>query len=229
MWESALQAKKDAYATWIHGDLHPRNVLIHEGKITGIIDWGDISSGDRATDLAAVWMLFSDRVARHEALLEYGADDDMVLRAKGWAVLFAVLLLETGLSDHPQHAAIGESPALIDPTGLWRCVHGGCPQQSAMESQTLGPAASIRAPALQLGLESNPRRGMIFPFIEDAVNVRDERDKTQKVPFEQTLALVGSDLCKNPACSCQLDRSVFSANDGARPAVECAPRGGKGL
>lgn len=64
-WESALQAKKDAYPTWIHGDLHPRNVLIHEGKITGIIDWGDVSSGDRATDLAAVWMLFSDRIARY--------------------------------------------------------------------------------------------------------------------------------------------------------------------
>jgi aminoglycoside phosphotransferase (APT) family kinase protein len=108
-WESALQAKKDAYATWIHGDLHPRNVLIHEGTITGIIDWGDICSGDRATDLAAVWMLFSDRIARYKALLVYGADDDMVLRAKGWAVLFAVLLLDTGLSDHPLHAAIGDA------------------------------------------------------------------------------------------------------------------------
>lgn len=108
-WESALQAKKEAYATWIHGDLHPRNVLIHEGKITGIIDWGDISSGDRATDLAAIWMLLSDRITRYKALHEYGADDDMVLRAKGWAVLFAALLLETGLADHPRHAAIGDA------------------------------------------------------------------------------------------------------------------------
>lgn len=109
MWESALQAKKDVHATWIHGDLHPRNVLIHQGKITGIIDWGDISSGDRATDLAAVWMLFSDRIARSRALHEYGADDDTVLRAKGWAVLLAVFLLETGLADHPRHAAIGHA------------------------------------------------------------------------------------------------------------------------
>jgi aminoglycoside phosphotransferase (APT) family kinase protein len=108
-WESALQAKKDACPTWIHGDLHPRNVLIQDGKITGIIDWGDINSGDRATDLAAVWMLFSDRIARHKALIDYGADDDTVLRAKGWAVLFAVLLLDTGLSDHPRHAAVGDA------------------------------------------------------------------------------------------------------------------------
>ena len=108
-WESALEAKKDACPTWIHGDLHPRNVLIQDGKITGIIDWGDISSGDRATDLAAVWMLFSDRIARHKALIEYCADDDTVLRAKGWAVSFAVFFLETGLVDHPQHAAIGDA------------------------------------------------------------------------------------------------------------------------
>ena len=109
MWESALQVKKDASPTWIHGDLHPRNVLIRGGKITGIIDWGDITSGDRATDLAAVWMLFSDRIARQKALLEYGTDDDdTVVRAKGWAISFAVFLLETGLVDHPRHAAIGD-------------------------------------------------------------------------------------------------------------------------
>jgi len=108
-WRSALRAKEDAFPTWIHGDLHPRNVLAKDGKITGIIDWGDISSGDRATDLAAVWMLFSDRIARERALLDYGADADTVLRAKGWAVLFAVMLLDTGIQAHPRHAAIGDT------------------------------------------------------------------------------------------------------------------------
>jgi len=111
-WRSALRAKEDASPTWIHGDLHPRNVLVKDGKITGIIDWGDISSGDRATDLAAVWMLFSDRIARERALLDYGADADTVLRAKGWAVLFALMLLDTGIQDHPRHAAIGHAALL---------------------------------------------------------------------------------------------------------------------
>ena len=106
-WRSALRARVDAFPTWIHGDLHPRNVLTKDGRLTGIIDWGDITSGDRATDLAAVWMLFSDRIARERALLYYGADTDTVLRAKGWAVLFGVMLLDTGIQDHPRHAAIG--------------------------------------------------------------------------------------------------------------------------
>ena len=82
VWRSALRAREDASPTWIHGDLHPRNVLAKDGKITGIIDWGDITSGDRATDLAAVWMLFPDHIARERALLHYGADADTVLRAK---------------------------------------------------------------------------------------------------------------------------------------------------
>ncbi|HXK02222.1 MAG TPA: aminoglycoside phosphotransferase family protein [Verrucomicrobiae bacterium] len=106
-WRSALRAREDAFPTWIHGDLHPRNVLVDEGKITGVIDWGDICSGDRATDLASFWMLFPDRIARGQALLDYGADGDCIRRAKGWAVVFAAMLLETGLLDHPRHAAIG--------------------------------------------------------------------------------------------------------------------------
>lgn len=109
IWWSALAAKEDGRPTWIHGDLHSRNVLVREGRITGIVDWGDISSGDLATDLAAVWMLISDRRDRERALLEYGADSDTMLRARGWAVLFAALLLDTGLHDGPRHMAIGDA------------------------------------------------------------------------------------------------------------------------
>ena len=112
IWQAALRAKEEVSPTWIHGDLHPRNVLVKDGGITGIIDWGDLTSGDRATDLAAVWMLFPDRIARERALACYGADADTVLRAKGWAVLFALILLDTGSQDHPRHAAIGASTLL---------------------------------------------------------------------------------------------------------------------
>lgn len=58
LWKEALNAPIDVEATWLHGDLHSRNVLVENGVITGIIDWGDITAGDKATDLAAIWMLF---------------------------------------------------------------------------------------------------------------------------------------------------------------------------
>ena len=109
IWNQALSAPMDVQATWLHGDLHARNVLVENGVISGIIDWGDITSGDMATDLAAIWMLFSDLKARQRVLTEYATISEATLqRAKGWAVLFGVMLLDTGLVDHPQHAAMGE-------------------------------------------------------------------------------------------------------------------------
>jgi aminoglycoside phosphotransferase (APT) family kinase protein len=108
-WALALEAPRAAAATWLHGDLHPRNVLVEDGAITGIIDWGDMTAGDVATDLASIWMLFGDQRARRRALQEYGALAEATLhRARGWAVLFGVVLLETGLVDNPQHLVIGQ-------------------------------------------------------------------------------------------------------------------------
>jgi aminoglycoside phosphotransferase (APT) family kinase protein len=108
IWASALEAPLDIQPTWLHGDLHPRNVLVERGSITGIIDWGDLTAGDPATDLGSIWMLWEDPRARHAAIEAYGRISEATLqRAKGWAVLFGVFLLDTGLTDHPRHAEIG--------------------------------------------------------------------------------------------------------------------------
>jgi aminoglycoside phosphotransferase (APT) family kinase protein len=108
IWQVALNAPLDLPPTWLHGDLHPLNVLLEHGVITGIIDWGDITAGDPATDLAAIWMLFAELNARQHALDAYGELSDATLqRARGWAVLFGVMLLDSGLIDNPRNAAIG--------------------------------------------------------------------------------------------------------------------------
>lgn len=107
--KEALAAPLNTTPTWIHGDLHARNVLVKEGVISGIIDWGDITAGDPATDLAAIWMLLPNLDSRRRAIGAYSAASAaMWRRAKGWAVMFGVILLDTGLIDHPQHAAMGE-------------------------------------------------------------------------------------------------------------------------
>jgi len=108
VWESALSAPAAVNTCWVHGDLHARNVLVDEGAISGVIDWGDLCAGDPATDLAAVWMLLDDAHARRQAIRHYGAvEDGTWLRAAGWAVSFGTVLLETGLADHPRHARLG--------------------------------------------------------------------------------------------------------------------------
>ncbi len=91
----------------LHGDLHPRNIIASKGKLTAIIDWGDITSGDVATDLASLWMLFDKKTVRQEALNVYGASPELIQRTIGWAIFFGVILLDTGLVSNEQHAEIG--------------------------------------------------------------------------------------------------------------------------
>lgn len=107
LWRQALAAPPADEACWLHGDLHARNVLVEGGSITGVIDWGDITSGDVATDLASAWMLFSEVEARQRCLQGYRPSAATLARAKGWAVLLGAVLLDTGLVDHPAHAAMG--------------------------------------------------------------------------------------------------------------------------
>lgn len=109
LWQQAVDAPIDLEPTWIHGDLHPRNILVDTGGITGVIDWGDLTAGDRATDLAAFWCLFREQHVRQQAIDAYGGLSEATLaRARGWAILFGLLLLDSGLVDHPDHAAIGQ-------------------------------------------------------------------------------------------------------------------------
>ncbi len=109
LWNDALTAESDSPATWIHGDLHPRNVLIHNGCLTGVIDWGDLARGDRACDLAAVWMLLPQPESRERAIAAcHSVSDATLRRARGWALLFAVILLSAGLVDDARMVLIAE-------------------------------------------------------------------------------------------------------------------------
>lgn len=108
-WQLALNAPIDVEATWIHGDLHSRNILVKSGAIAGIIDWGDMTSGDIATDLATIWMLFGDRHARQQAIDIYANISEATLqRAQGWAIAFGTMLLDLGLTNDPRYAIMGK-------------------------------------------------------------------------------------------------------------------------
>ena len=110
IWTDALAAPDDAAPSWIHGDPHPRNMLVRDGRLVAAIDWGDMARGDRASDLAAVWMLLPDRSARDDAVTACrGVSADTWRRARGWAVLYGVMLLDAGLADDPRMTAIARS------------------------------------------------------------------------------------------------------------------------
>jgi aminoglycoside phosphotransferase (APT) family kinase protein len=92
---------------WIHGDLHAANILVHDGSISGIIDFGDVCAGDPATDLSAAWGLFATRDLRDLFRSHAGDVDDATWqRAEGWALHFAVVYLVHS-ADNPTMGAIG--------------------------------------------------------------------------------------------------------------------------
>ena len=87
VWADAVSAPEwDGPALWLHGDLHPANILVNSGEISAIIDWGDITSGDPSSDLFGAWMLFEGdaRTAFRESCGH--GDDATWRRARGWAL-----------------------------------------------------------------------------------------------------------------------------------------------
>ena len=104
IFATACAAAPATDRVWLHGDLHTRNMVVNEDLVAAI-DWGDICSGDRATDLAAAFMLVPDHVATVQRIS--GATDHDMERARGWAINFALIYL-AHCDDDPVMGDIGE-------------------------------------------------------------------------------------------------------------------------
>lgn len=100
LWDDALAAPRWKGAPlWVHGDVHPGNIVVHRGAIAALLDFGDLCAGDPACDLAVAWLAFGAHgrgLFRH-ALVD-GADDRyddaMWRRARGWASAMATLVAD---------------------------------------------------------------------------------------------------------------------------------------
>ncbi|WP_394940769.1 aminoglycoside phosphotransferase family protein [Psychromicrobium sp. YIM B11713] len=110
-WQASLalpEWEREPY--WFHGDLHAANILIKAGKLSAIIDFGDLGCGDPAIDLAAAWMLFEDQDRRRfHSLVEarIGPNPALWGRARGWALHLATVML-TQSDDSPEFLALGQ-------------------------------------------------------------------------------------------------------------------------
>jgi aminoglycoside phosphotransferase (APT) family kinase protein len=91
---------------WLHGDVHPGNLLVKDGKLSAVIDFGDLTSGDPATDLAVAWMLFLPEVRPVLRDAVGDVDDATWTRARAWALAFGTVLSASS-ADNPPYAALG--------------------------------------------------------------------------------------------------------------------------
>lgn len=92
-WEAALRAPGwERAPVWVHTDLLPGNLLVHEGRLTAVIDWGGLGVGDPAVDLITAWSLFSAGT-REVFRAALGVDDATWARGRGWALSIALIAL----------------------------------------------------------------------------------------------------------------------------------------
>jgi aminoglycoside phosphotransferase (APT) family kinase protein len=108
-WTRALEAPAwDGVPTWIHGDLMRPNLLVANGCVDAVIDFGGVGVGDPAVDLAAAWSVFGPPgrdafrgALRDDRVLEGGAWE----RARGYALHQAALIVPYYASSNPAFAA----------------------------------------------------------------------------------------------------------------------------
>ena len=104
LWDRALATPAwSGPPLWIHGDLHPGNLVVREGQLAAVIDFGDLAAGDPATDLAIAWMLFPAETRPAFFAAARGAFDpidvDTAMRARGWALALGLAYLAHSRDD----------------------------------------------------------------------------------------------------------------------------------
>lgn len=98
VWRDALGAQFVGSPVWFHGDIAAGNLLMEQGRLAAVIDFGTCGVGDPACDLVITWTFFegADRRAFRAAMDQ---DDGRWARARGWALWKALISLTGGPSD----------------------------------------------------------------------------------------------------------------------------------
>jgi aminoglycoside phosphotransferase (APT) family kinase protein len=92
-WHESVEAPPwTGDEVWVHGDLLPGNLLVVDGRLSAVIDFGCLNVGDPACDLQPAWNVFVG-ASRERYRTELDVDDASWLRGRGWALYQAVVAL----------------------------------------------------------------------------------------------------------------------------------------
>jgi aminoglycoside phosphotransferase (APT) family kinase protein len=104
VWRAAVEAPWQGRPVWFHGDAQPGNLLVKDGRLCAVIDFGTSGVGDPACDTTIAWTFLSGESSRvfKERL---PVDRATWTRGRGWAIWKAMIVLVDALNDDPQDAA----------------------------------------------------------------------------------------------------------------------------
>ena len=97
VWDAALESKWTKDPIWIHGDVSLGNMLVVNGELSAVIDFGGACVGDPACDLAIAWTAFEGE-SREAFRIAIDLDADTWARGAGWT-LWKALITYSGLSE----------------------------------------------------------------------------------------------------------------------------------
>jgi aminoglycoside phosphotransferase (APT) family kinase protein len=105
LWNDALAASWHGPPVWFHGDVAAGNLLVVDGRLSAVIDFGTCGVGDPACDLVIAWTLFTgnSRAAFRAAV---GLDPATWARARGWALWKALISLAEDIDIAPALAEV---------------------------------------------------------------------------------------------------------------------------
>jgi aminoglycoside phosphotransferase (APT) family kinase protein len=104
VWEAALDSRWHGPPVWFHGDAQPGNLLLRDGRLSAVIDFGTSGIGDPSCDTTIAWTFLSgdsSRVFRERLPV----DAATWVRGRGWAIWKAMIVLVRALEDDPEDAA----------------------------------------------------------------------------------------------------------------------------
>jgi aminoglycoside phosphotransferase (APT) family kinase protein len=92
LWRAATATPWEAEPRWFHGDMAPSNLLVLDGRLSAVIDFGTCGTGDPACDLVLAWT-FLDAESRDAFRRRLAVDSGTWTRGRGWALWKALLTL----------------------------------------------------------------------------------------------------------------------------------------
>jgi aminoglycoside phosphotransferase (APT) family kinase protein len=92
VWDMALSTSWQGPPVWVHGDIAESNLLVTDGRLHAVIDFGNLGLGDPSCDLVIAWT-FLDPTSRKEFRLAVALDTATWRRARGWAIWKALITL----------------------------------------------------------------------------------------------------------------------------------------
>jgi len=106
VWDAAIEAPAwHGPPVWLHGDLQCGNLLVVDGQLSAVIDFGCLGVGDPACDVMAAWMFFSEE-SRDVFRAALQVDDATWARGRGWALSVGLIALPYYQESNPTLAEI---------------------------------------------------------------------------------------------------------------------------